>query len=132
MNTVSFTLPSLPGSVNRIYIPGYSIYSQKPEWSIAPDWRHWQTRMAPYIPRFEITAGSLVRCETLFYYDFYYKTQRTRLRIVDTQNMLKLLLDTVAKKCGWNDSLIKSGSWDSEHTEAGGKVEVTLREIRKP
>lgn len=84
----------------------------------------------PYIPRFEIATGSLVHCDALFYYNFYYKTQKNRMRVVDTQNMLKLLLDTIAKKCGWNDSLIKSGSWSSEHAESG-KVEVTLREVMK-
>lgn len=84
--------------------------------------------MTPYIPRFEITAGSFIHCDATFYYNYYYKVQKTRLRIVDTQNMLKLLLDTIAKKCGWNDSLIKSGSWRSFHSESG-KVEVTLKEI---
>lgn len=127
-NTVQFTLPSLPGSVNRIYAPGYSIYSQKPEWKLSPDWQAWQSRMLPYIPRFEIQPGSLICCNIMFYYDFYYPKKRTELRPVDTHNMVKLLIDTIERKNDWNDKVVKTGSWDSEHLEGDGKVRVTLKE----
>lgn len=80
----------------------------------------------PYIKRLVIEENSLVQCDCLFFYDFYYKNKR--LRKVDTHNLMKLLLDTIEKKCDWNDEIVKRGSWDSRHAE-NAKVEVKLTEI---
>jgi len=129
VNSITFWLPNLPPSVNEIYAPGRSLYSSKPEWQIKPEWLIWRTNNAPYIPRFTIATGSFIRADLVFHYDYYYPRQRSRLRIVDAQNMIKFTVDTIARKLGFNDLLVKQGSWDSRHSETGGTVKVTLTEI---
>lgn len=130
-NSVTFWLPNLPPSVNEIYQPGYSIYSSRPQWKIKAEWLIWQAKMQPYILPFPIAATSFVHIDLLFFYDFFYPKQRTRLRTVDTQNMCKFAIDTIAKKLGFNDRIVKSGSWDSKHAEGSGKARVTLIEVRQ-
>lgn len=129
VNTVTFWLPNLPPSINEVYAPGRSLYSNKPEWKVKDEWLLWQTRTGPYIKAFTIGPSSLVRVDLILYYDFYYPKQRSRLRTIDAHNMVKFMIDTLAKKLGFNDLIVKSGSWDSRHIEGAGKVHVTLTEI---
>lgn len=125
-NSITFTLPSLPGSTNYIYEPGYSISSSRPSWRLKSEWALWATKVKPYIPLFKIAAGSIVRIDRCYYYPWFYKNGNWRK--ADVANMDKLLFDTVAKKIGVDDLLFKQGWMDSRDSEEN-KVVVTLTEI---
>ena len=117
---IHFTIPFLPPSVNSIY---QIIFSQR-RVELKPDVRQFKTRCKEYIPRFN-PNGKFVNCDFTFSYPHYYKNGN--LRKFDTQNLMKVLCDAIAEKGGWDDSLIKSGSWKSIHSESKEQVEVEVR-----
>lgn len=122
VNEVHFTLPSLPLSHNSLY---QIIFSQR-RVELKDECRRWKSEMKQYVPRFVISEGSSIEITAAFYYPFHYKNGRPRR--FDSANLLKLLIDTIAEKCGFDDSLIRCGNWRSIDSQ-GEQVEVTLREI---
>lgn len=127
VNKVSFTLPSLSGSVNLIYGPRRTVYSQN-GWGLRDEWVIWSTKMIPHIlplPR-KIGPRSIVRVDRCYLYPWF--TKEGNWRRVDTANMDKLLFDTIAKKIGVNDLLFKQGMMDSRNSYQL-RVQVTLTEI---
>ena len=114
---VKFCIPFLPPSVNTIY---QIIFSQR-RVELKPDVRTFKTRAKEYVPRFN-PEGKLVTADFIFTYNFYYKNGK--LKKFDTQNLLKVLCDAIAEKCGFDDSLIKAGSWESVHSDVKEQVEV--------
>lgn len=128
-NVVVFTLPSLPGSINQVYGPGRaSVHSAVPRWEIKPQWRRWAGEMGRYVKPLRIEADSLVRCDLWFFYPFYHGNGR--LRTCDTHNFVKLTIDVIAKHQGWDDAVVKHGSWGSSNSE-NGRVAVRLTEVRR-
>lgn len=125
-HTVTFTLPSLPGSVNAIYEPGYSIGSSQPQWRLKNEWALWATRVKPYIPLFKVVTNSVVRIDRCYFYKYFYGNGNWRK--ADVANMDKLLFDVVAAKTGINDLYFKCGWMDSKDS-LENKVIVTLTEI---
>lgn len=129
VNSISFTLPSLPGSVNVIYGPRRTIHSTN-GWGLRDEWLLWATRMTPHIlilPR-QLQPDSLVRVDRCYYYPWF--TKEGRWRRADTANMDKLLFDTVSKKLGIDDLYFKSGWMDSRDSD-NPRVDVTLREVTR-
>lgn len=126
-NTVTFKIPSLPGSVNLIYAPRHTIHSDKFSYGLKDEWVIWKTQMKVFVPKFKIADDTLIRIDCRYTYNWYYKN--TNLRVVDTHNMVKLLIDLIAEKVGFNDCRAKSGSWASVHNPTESFVEVTLTEI---
>lgn len=121
-NEVAFTLPSLPVTMNSLY---QIIYSQK-RVELKPECRLWKTEAKSHVPRFRISDGSSVRIDFVFHFPFRYRNGKPR--IFDVANLLKLSIDTIAEKCGFNDFNVRLGSWSSVDS-VNEKVEVTLREI---
>lgn len=129
---VNFVIPSLPPSVNSLY---QIIFAQR-RVEMKPDVRIWKTKAKEYIPRFGtsflfdpsadpgIRDNIILSIKCTFTYNWFYKNRR--LKKFDTQNLLKVLCDAIAEKCGFDDSLIKSGSWDSVHSEDREMVEVEV------
>lgn len=129
VNSVSFTLPSLPGSVNLIYGPRRTIHSQN-GWGLRDEWMIWTTKMTPHVlvlPR-KLARNSIVRVDRCYYYPWF--TKAGEWRRVDTANMDKLLFDTIGKKTGIDDRFFKQG-WMDSRDDPGGKVLVTLTEVRE-
>lgn len=127
VNKVSFTLPSLPGSVNLIYGPRRTVYSNN-GWGLRDEWVIWSTKMVPHVltlPR-KLVKNSIVRVDRCYFYPWF--TKDGNWRRVDTANMDKLLFDLIAKKTGINDLFFKQGLMDS-CDYLGSKVDVTLTEI---
>ena len=117
-----FTIPSLPPSMNALY---QIIYSQK-RVELHPEARRWKSSAKEHVVRFMPRKGALVGIDATFYYRFYYQNQKPR--VFDAANLLKLLIDCIAEKCGFNDCLVRHGSWSS--VDSGDeKVEIVLREI---
>lgn len=122
VNEVRFTLPSLPVSVNSLY---QIIYSQR-RVELKPECRLWKSEAKGHVPRFKVGSQSSVSMDIVFYFPFHYRNGKPR--IFDVANLLKLTIDTIAEKCGFNDYRVRLGSWAS--VDSGNeKVEVTLREV---
>lgn len=129
VNTVSFTLSSLPGSVNVIYGPKRTIHSAN-GWGLRDEWLLWMTRMTPYVrglPR-SLQSDSVIRIDRCYYYPWFTKTGQWRR--ADTANMDKITFDLISRKLGIDDLYFKCGYMDSRDSD-NPRVEVTLTEIPK-
>lgn len=119
---VSFTIPSLPPSVNALY---QIIYSQR-RVELKPEARRWKSESKKYVVGFRPKNGSLVAVDATFHYRFH--TANGNQRVFDAPNLLKLLIDCIAEKIGINDCLVRHGSWTSVDS-TDERVEVVLREV---
>ena len=120
---VRFTIPLAFPSVNSLH---QIIYSQR-RVELKPEVRKWKNDAALFVPRIVLKSEqSIVRVDTVFHYPFFYNNGK--LRIFDTHNAVKPLLDLIAAKAGFNDNRVKCGSWDSVDS-VEEKVEIQLREI---
>lgn len=117
-----FTIPSLPPSVNALY---QIIYSQR-RVELRPECSRWKSDAKGYMPRFQPADKTLVAVDATFHYRFHYANGKPR--IFDAPNLLKLLIDAIAERYGFNDCLVRYGSWTSVDSESE-KVEVVLREV---
>jgi hypothetical protein len=132
---VSFCLPSLPISVNKIYKAKWVGGSYRGD-QLTDEAVLWRTKMGEYVPgaRFHVEEQrllnntSVVYVDSFFYYPYYHRTTGN-LRRFDVHNCLRLLYNLIAKKCGFDDMFIRGGSFDSENSSEV-KVLVTLREVR--
>lgn len=125
INSVTFQLPSLPGSVNEIFELNRPD-SGLPRRRLKVEWAIWATKMMPHILPFRIEPMSIVRVDRWYHYPWFYKNGKWR--VADVANMDKLLFDTLAKKLGINDLLFKQG-WMGSRDRQDGKVIVRLTEI---
>jgi hypothetical protein len=104
----------------------YQIVFSQRRVELRTDARQWKSNSKQYVPRFTPRQGALVAVDATFYYRFHY--QNGKPRVFDAANLLKLLIDCVAEKCGFNDCLVRHGSWSSVDS-IDEKVEVILREV---
>jgi len=124
-NKVSFTLPSLPGSLNDLYELNRPD-SGLPRKRLRPEWALWVSKMMPYIPAFRVQANSILRVDRCYYLPWFYRNGNWRK--VDVVNMDALLFNLVTRKIGIDDSLVKQGMLDSRDSEEN-KVVVVITEI---
>lgn len=123
INEVSFTLPSLPLSHNSLY---QILYSQR-RVELKPEARQWKSEAKAYVPRFQLLlSSSSIEIICAFHYPFNYGNGRPRK--FDASNLLKLTIDTIAEKIGYDDNLFRFGQWSAVDSK-DEKVEVKLREI---
>jgi Holliday junction resolvase RusA-like endonuclease len=118
----TFIIPDLPPSVNSLH---QVIWSQR-KVELKPEVRLWRSQSKPSIPRLRLTTDSLLNVDLTFHYRQHCKNGK--LRRLDTHNCVKVILDLIAEKCGFDDSRVKSGSWSSVD-DVNERVEVRLREI---
>jgi Holliday junction resolvase RusA-like endonuclease len=118
-----FVIPIATPSVNAL---NNVIWSQRrvvPK----PEVLKWRSDASCFIPRITLMVkDSIIRVDLTFHYPFHYRNGN--MRMFDTHNLVKCLLDTIAWKAGFNDLRIKQGSWASVDS-IDEKVEVRLREI---
>lgn len=129
VNRISFTLPSLPGSVNIIYGPRRTIYSEN-GWGLKDEWLIWATKVKPYVLLLPCKPAnsSVIRVDRCYYYPWFCKNGNWKK--IDTSNLDKLLFDTISQKIGIDDRFFKSG-WMDSCDSSNPRVEVTLTEITK-
>lgn len=127
VNSVSFTLPSLPGSVNVIYGPKRTIHSVN-GWGLRDEWLLWLTRMTPHVLPLplKLESGSVVRIDRCYYYPWFTKTGQWRR--ADTANLDKITFDLISRKLGVDDSYFKCG-WMDSRDSSNPRVDVTLSEV---
>ena len=118
-----FVIPVLPPSVNALH----NLLWTRRRVELKPEVVKWKNDAAMFVPRITLqSADSIIRVDTVFHYRFHYANGK--LRIFDSHNCLKPMLDLIAAKAGFNDNRVKCGSWDSVDS-ADEKVIVTLREV---
>lgn len=115
-------IPFLPPSCNSLYDVLWNQRRVEKKSSV----RSFCYRAKEHLRKFPLSDGSLVRMDLVFAYPFNHKN--ARLRRKDTHNMVKILADLVAEKGGWDDSRMKSGSWESVDSESES-VTITLIEL---
>lgn len=123
-NSIRFTLPSLPPSVNSLY---QIIYSQR-RVELKPECRRWKTEAKEYIPRFVVAEDSFIKVAFVFHYPFYHRNNR--LRMFDTPNLLQLLFNAIKEKTGIDDSRMKDFTVRSVNAE-NERVDVMMIEVRR-
>lgn len=122
VNEVRFTLPSLPISVNSLYQIRYSTR----EVFLRPECSRWKSEAKGHVPRFKVSEGASVVIHATYHYPFHYRNGKPR--VFDVANLLKLTIDTIAERCGFNDFLVRGGSWNAVDS-INERVEVVMREI---
>jgi Holliday junction resolvase RusA-like endonuclease len=126
MNTITFTLPSCPPSVNSLYRIFYAERTVRKK----PEVIDWQTRAKLCIRRLPEpeAPSSIIRVDRIYYYPWFSSEGRWLQR--DTANMDKMLFDVIADKLGFQngDTRFKVGMMDSRNSKVERTI-VTLREV---
>lgn len=118
--SIRFVLPGpLPPSMNDLYTPTFR-GGRMTGMRMKDGARRWQQSMLLSIPRFVVTEGATLKIDMEFHFDW-------KKRRFDTQNICKILIDAVASKLGFNDKIVRHGSWASVNDEKEYVV-VTLTE----
>lgn len=124
-NSVSFELPSLPGSLNDLYEFNRSD-SGLPRKRLRSKWAMWVSMMFPYVPAFSIAPNSVLRIDRCYYLPWFYGNGNWRK--IDVVNMDALLFNLVSRKIGIDDLYVKRGMLDSRDSTEN-KVEVVMSEV---
>jgi Holliday junction resolvase RusA-like endonuclease len=122
INEVRFTIPLAFPSVNSLH---QIIYSQR-RVELKPEVRKWRNDAKDYVPRMILRSDSLIHVDAVFH--FKQRSQNKQLKRRDVHNAIKVILDVIAEKLGFDDCRVKSGSWDSVDA-VSEKVEIVLREV---
>lgn len=118
-----FVIPSLPPSVNAIY---QILFNQR-RVEMKPEVRAWKNSAKLFIPKMTaMEETNLFEIDFKFYLPFFYKNGN--LKKIDTQNLMKVLIDAIAEKNGFCDSVVKFGSWETYDSETE-KVEVKICQV---
>lgn len=115
--SIRFVLPNLPPSMNVLYQPTFRA-GRMTGMKMQDGARRWQQSVMLLIPRFTVEAGATLQIDMAFYFDW-------SKRRFDCANLTKLILDTVAAKLGFNDKIVRHGSWRSVNSKKE-YVEVRL------
>ena len=97
---VSFTIPSMPPSMNSMYNVLFGL--RKVE--LKPEARLWKSKAKEFIPKHSISAQERVSINFLFFGSWLSKEGKILKR--DVTNREKLILDAISEKCGWDDSQV--------------------------
>src|SRR5262245_36452327 len=88
LNSISFTLPLCPPSVNSLYMIHYKAANPADRVKLRPECARWKSDAKGYIPRFHVADDSIVRVDWTVYYPWLTKNKTWAKR--DTSNMMKL------------------------------------------
>lgn len=123
-NSISFMLPGLPPSMNRLYYPDVQHIDGRinVDIKLRSEVVAWKQSMLKYVPPFAFSPGSLFRVDWTAYYPF--NNKNGSLRKLDTSNFQSVLHNMIAARLGFDDSRIKWGSFGSE--DAGERRVVVM------
>lgn len=129
INAVTFTLPSLPVSKNKLYGPEpRSIHGDRVTWGPTTAAKLWRSSMQRYVKLLTIAPTSSVRIDLWFFIDRF--TRDGQWRRLDVANYIDWTIDTVAQKQHWGDHLCGCGSWGWSHDPDKPRVVIRLTELR--
>lgn len=87
----------------------------------------YKNNMKMYVPGWDVTAADKVSVELEVVDSWYFKNGN--FRKADVQNVVKVVVDLVSEKQGWDDSQVWSCSASKRHSETEHCVNVTMRKI---
>lgn len=121
-----FTLPSIPSSINALY----QISFAQRKVFMNPEARLWKTQMKLIIPRIKASDTShFFKIDRAYHYNFFYKNGKVKK--IDTFNLDKLLIDAIAEKCGFDDSLVKFGLTESYNCDKE-RIDIVISRVFEP
>lgn len=107
--SIRFTLPQLPPSMNTLYQPIVR-NGRMTGMRMQDGARRWQQGVMLLIPRFTVSEGATLKIDMEFHFDW-------KKRRFDCANLCKLCIDSIAAKLGFNDKIVRHGSWASVDDE---------------
>lgn len=125
-NSMTFSLPFCPPSVNSLYSVSFKGKGHPPDIHLKDECRRWRNEAMTRIPRFRIEDDSALSVTTVIYYPWFTKAKTWAKR--DLDNMGKLLHDTIAKRLNIDDRRFKAVSMRSVNSAVERTV-VTLVEV---
>jgi len=114
---VEFKIPGVPLSYNQHMQVNY--YQR--QMYLTKDAREWKKRVKLSTPDFEIAPGALLSIYVEVHSDHWY-TKEGKVRRIDLPNLDKLLIDAIANRLGFDDSII----FDSHFKKVVDNSEYTL------
>lgn len=130
VNRITFTLPGLGISKNKLYAPEpRTIHSDRLTWGPTTEAKQWRSRVQRYVKVLTIASDSYIRVDLWFFLNRYLKDGKTWRR-VDIANYIDWTLDTIAQKQDWNDDRCACGSWNFSHDTENPRIAVMLTEVR--
>ena len=124
LESKEFTIPFLPPSMNAVY----NILFHMRRVEMKPEVRLWKMKAKEFIPILKPHKNSyLFKLDAVIYYELFYKYGM--LKKVDTQILLKVLIDAISEKNGIGDEYFKFGSYESYHDAGREKVECRLAQV---
>ena len=105
----------LPPSKNQLHsiirLPGMPLQFKR-----SKSYQKWLGEVMPYIPMLTPLKDShYFKIDAEFEYPFFHANGKHRR--LDGHNFLEAICDAIATKNGWDDSYIKSGSWEACDSE---------------
>lgn len=97
-----------------------------------PEVRSYKTMMKLYVPKWEVAEDERVEIEMKVCGDWYFKNGK--FKKADIQNTVKVLVDLISERQGWNDCNVWRFTAVKEQGQQGG-VNVTMRkfkDVRQP
>lgn len=118
---LSFQLPSPPPSMNS----AYNVMFHKRRVELKPEVRRYKTLMKVYVPGFEVGELEVVDMSVSITQNWLFKNGAVKKQ--DASNMLKVLIDLIAEKQGWDDARLWTLSVTKVHDGACECVTVDMR-----
>jgi Holliday junction resolvase RusA-like endonuclease len=120
-----FRLPAPPPSINALYNVMFSMRRVE----MKPEVRLYKNNMKMYVPGWEVECGEKVDAHFEVVDNWYFKNGKFRKQ--DVQNVVKVLVDLVSEKQGWDDSQVWNFTATKRHSEMESCVNVTLRKLKE-
>jgi len=98
--SVSFKIPSLPTSMNKMYQINYNTRKI----FMAPDVRLWKSKAKLFMPVWKVEEDWLYNVSLKFIGNFLFKNGKVRK--IDLQNLVKVVIDSTAERYGFDDSRV--------------------------
>jgi Holliday junction resolvase RusA-like endonuclease len=92
---------------------------------LKPAAQHWKDEAKGRMPPWKYAPDAQLRIDVVFSFPRHHGNGRYRRK--DASNLLKLLIDAVAERYAFDDSLVTAGSWSS--VDGPEQVQVTVTEI---
>lgn len=120
MDSYSFTIPSLPASMNTI---NNIIWRGHIEVVLKPEVRQWKSQAKLFVPPIKVKNGDRFYIGLTFVFNGLYKNGRPKR--IDLDNLLKVTKDVICEKIGIDDT-----AWRIPHIELKHIQDTDKREVR--
>jgi len=100
MGAIEFKIPRVPPSMNSLYNVMFALKRVE----MKPEVRRYKTDMKVYVPQLQIEKNEVVALEFEIVQEWVCKNGNWKKQ--DIQNMLKVLIDLISEKQGWDDSQV--------------------------